>query len=62
MTYSARDPCNVMDQEWKERAHVLERARIESAPSPGWHVHPYTYGGTPQSRLMDRFQSAILEH
>ncbi len=51
-----------VDRLWRERAAEVERGRRESLPGIAHHAHPYETGGTPAARLMDRFQSATLEH
>ena len=58
----AANPTLLIDTEWKWRSKQLEQARRLGVVSPGIHAHPYIPGGTPQSRLMDRFQSMTLEH
>lgn len=59
---AAVDPIELLDREWPRRALETERLRESEIQGPPWHIHPYTPGGTPQSRLFDRVQALTLEH
>lgn len=52
----------LVDRVWVNRGREFAHAMKEGLPPTQGQVHPYSYGGTPASRLMDRFQSLTLEH
>lgn len=58
----AQEPHVIVDGPWKERAAETDKRRKAGDPPPPWQIHSYVFGGTPQSRLMDRLQSMTLEH
>ena len=59
---SAREPGELIDGAWKAQAAEMQRRHDAGLPGPGWHVYPYAYRGSPQTRLLDHFQSLTLEH
>ncbi|HZT96756.1 MAG TPA: phospholipase D family protein [Chloroflexota bacterium] len=58
----AREPIELLSHEWHDRANELARRKRHGLPPSAGHLHPYELGRSPMSRILDRFQSASLEH
>lgn len=58
----AADPIDLADHQWKDVASSMDAAVRSNGVPPAGHIHRYTVGRAPTSRLLDLIQDLTLEH